>query len=199
MATRRRRRRASARRSFAPRRRRRRAAVRTMAHNPPRRRRRRRVLSHNPRRHVARRRRAHRNPGGIMGTVQRGVVNGVKVVAGQVVVRKVSGAVNAILPASMQASAVGGIVSRALVATGAAVAVRKFAPKHAEMVTAGAFAEVINYALAQNASTAKFLSAYPVRPVAIVARGGARRPALPAGGRVAAYPRSVGMPVMVGM
>lgn len=214
MAKRRRRRRAA---TSAPKRRRRRrnpgglAPARRVSANPKRRRtrRRRRALASNPRR-----RRVKRNPGissarGLVGGIVQGLKDGGAVVLGQVGARKVRGAVTGMLPANLQATVASGIGQIALSIASAVVVslvARKALPGQSRMISAGAFSETINAALAKT-PIAPFLSAFPARrmPVALPAgrgRGVAAWPgaALPRAG-VSAWPgmRSVGMPVAAGV
>lgn len=163
MATRRRRR-----KSAAPvRRRRRRSHVRRHARrrrNPgaigP-------VRRRNPRRRrraVARHRRRRRNPGiaSARGIVQ-GLKDGAAVVGGQVATRKISGAVTGMLPATMQPkvqTGVGKIGLSLLSAVVTSLIARRALPAQSRLITAGAFSETINCALAQT-PIAPFLSAYP--------------------------------------
>lgn len=216
MARRRRRRRTAAIRTT--RRRRRRHVRRTHRRNPgalgaarhnPGRRRRRRRHSIAARRHV--RRRHRRNPGllpsgrGIIGNIVQGLKDGTAVVGGQVVARKISGAVTGMLPATTQAKVTTGPGKIALSLVSAVVTsliARKVLPNQARLITAGAFSETINCALAQS-PVAPFLSAYPRRTVmprvaAYPGTGSSRL--LNQGPRVAAYPgmRVVGLPAHVG-
>jgi hypothetical protein len=170
----------------------------------PRRRRRRRTFRANARRHT--RRRFRRNPSfgrlsGVGAMVMQGVKDGGAVFAGQVAGRKLGAGLNAMLPATVLASspAARGILSRLAGALGVSIAARKVVPNYARFVTAGAFSEVINFAVSQNATAASFLSAYSRRAVPVARVSGyPRAAALPAGRPgVRAYPRSVGMPTMV--
>lgn len=216
MAKRRRRRRAA---TNAPRRRRRRrnpgalARARSVRTNPTRRRhsRRRRHTLGNPRRH----RRVKRNPSlgsarGIVGGIVQGLKDGGAVVLGQVGARKVRGAVTGMLPANVQAQVSGGVGAIALSLASAVVVslvARKALPGQARLISAGAFSETINAALAKT-PIAPFLSAYPPRRIALAPAGRGRpgvaawpgQPAIPVRAGVAAYPmmRSVGMPINAG-
>lgn len=210
VAKRRRRRRAVS--KATPRRRRRRrnpgALARARANPPRRRRRRRRAAS--ARRTV---RRYKRNPGmstrGIVGNIVQGLKDGGAVVLGEVGARKVRGAITGMLPANVQAQVASGMGKLALsIASSLAVSmvVRRVLPGQARMVTAGAFAESINCALATT-PLAPYLAAYP--PRRIVAAPAGRMSAWPGTGnsrissgqqKLAAYPiRSVGMPSNVGI
>lgn len=207
MARRRRRRRHAALRTT---RRRRRHHVRRRRHNPGalatarrtnvRRHRRRRFSA---RRHHVRRR---RNPGlagitsrGIVGNIVQGLKDGAAVVGGQVVARKVSGAVTGMLPATMQPKVQSGAGKVALSIASAVVTsliARRVLPAQARLITAGAFSETINCALAMT-PIAPFLSAYPMRRTnprlaAYPGTGAGRLIAAPP--RLAAYPRMVGVP-----
>lgn len=186
--------------------------------NPPRKRRRRRTVavarrssSSAPRR----RRRVHRNPPmlsvrGARGTVKSiaaGAVNGLSVVAGQVIARKVKGAAQGVLPATTNVSTgLPGIATTSAAALAVTVLSAMFAPakyrRQSEFVIAGAWSEAINCALAAS-PVAPYLSAFPVRRAAGVAawpmRGRVGVSAYPtslprSSGRVAAYPqmRTVG-------
>lgn len=222
MARRRRRRRAAV---TTPKRRRRRRYVRrnpgglgparAARHNPARRRRRRSYRA-NPRR----RRHYRRNPSilgtsrGIVGGIVQGLKDGGAVVLGQVAARKIKGAVTGMLPATAQAqvsSGVGAIALSLVSAIGASLIAKKALPGQARLITAGAFSETINQALAQT-PVAPYLAGTTRRPVRLVTNGpGARRIAggvrawpgsgVPQAGRtgVSAWPRSVGMPTNVGM
>lgn len=212
-ARRRRRRRKTA--SAAPRRRRRhakrrRAIVRSVA--APRRRRRRRhhaAYAMNPRRRRHTRRRYKRNPnlGGVTKMVVEGVKDGATVFVAQVATRKIGAGLNGMIPATVGASspAVRGILTRLGGAIAVSMIARKVAPARARLAMAGAFAEVVNFAVAQNPTASSFLSAFPSRRV-IPAGGGGRRvaawpqaAAVSAGRKMGAYPmRSVGLPVGVG-
>lgn len=195
MATRRRRRknprRHLRRRNPTSRRRRRRnpGALGPVRRANPRRRRRNpvRALRSNPRR-----RRRHRNPGlvssgrGIVGNIVQGLRDGAAVVGGQVVTRKVSGAVTGMLPATMQPkvqSGAGKIALSLLSAVVTSLISRRILPVQSRLITAGAFSETINCALAQT-PIAPFLSAYPVRSGYNVAAGMSAYPRP----RFAAYP-----------
>jgi hypothetical protein len=150
----RRRRRASVRHT-APRRRRRRRHVVALA---PRRRRRRAVVHH--------RRRYRRNPGmgsGIIGTLKTGIINGLKVNIGEAIQGRAASAIARVVP-------IGGIAGTAIAELGSAVAIalgaRKFAPAHATMIAAGAFANANKHVLTAISPTAGALlgdvyGAYP--------------------------------------
>lgn len=184
----------------APRKRRRhRRTVMAFSTNPRRRvrRRRRAVARINPRR----RRHYRRNPvslGGVTNVIKQGVMDGGAVFVGQVAGRKLGAALNTMLPATILANspAVRGILSRIAGATVTSIAARKVLPNYARFITAGAFSEVINFAVSQNATAASFLSAYSRRVVA-VPRVSAYPPRIANPARVSAYPRSVGMPSVV--
>lgn len=208
MAKRRRRRRAAV-KSNAPRRRRRRVrknpgALARARVNPRRRRRR---VRRNP---ALSRRRARRNPGvasarGLVGGIVQGLKDGGAVVLGQVGARKVRGAVTGMLPANIQTQVASGFGQVALSVASAIVVslvARKALPAQSRMISAGAFSETINAALAKT-PIAPFLSAYPVRRVAAPARRGVSAWTQPAALRagMSAYPtmRSVGMPVAAGV
>lgn len=219
MARRRRRRKVA---TNAPKRRRRRRHVRrnpgglgparAARTNPPRRRHRRRHLRANPRR------RYRRNPSilgtsrGIVGGIVQGLKDGGAVVLGQVAARKIKGAVTGMLPATTQAqvsSGVGAIALSLVSAIGASLIAKKALPGQAKLITAGAFSETINQALAQT-PVAPYLAGTTRRAVRLVnphqARiaGGMR--AWPGSGvspmgrtGMAAWPQSVGMPMNAGM
>jgi hypothetical protein len=167
--------------------------------------------SSNPRRFVARRR-ARRNPPllrGVSGTVKSvtaGVMNGLSVVGGQVIARKIKGAAQGILPASTNVSTgLPGIATTSAAALAVSVLSAMFAPskyrRQSEFVIAGAWSEAINCALAAS-PVAPYLSAFPVRRSGVAAwpmrRGvgvNAWPQALPRStGRVSAWP----MPRVVG-
>jgi hypothetical protein len=142
--------------------------------NPPRRRRRRLRRNYfygNPRRRH--RRRYRRNPilpstRGIVGNIVQGLKDGVAVVGGQVATRKVKGAITGMLPASTAATVAKGPGAIALSIASAVVVsliAKKALPSQARMITAGAFSETINCALAQT-PIAPYLSAFPRRRVA---------------------------------
>ena len=178
-------------------RRRHRRTVMAFSTNP--RRRRRRALRANPRRHH--RRRYHRNPvslGGVTNVIKQGVMDGGAVFVGQVAGRKLGAGLNAMLPATLlqNSPAIRGILARVAGATVTSIAARKVLPNYARFITAGAFSEVINFAVSQNATAASFLSAYSRRVVAVPRVSAYPRAVLPAA-RVSAYPRSVGMPAVV--
>lgn len=201
-----RRRRATATTMATGRRRRRRAAV--THRNPPTRRRRRRAVA---------RSRYRRNPGlpstrGIVGGIIQGLKDGAAVVGGQVAARKARGAITGMLPAAAKAKVATGAGYVALSiasAIGVSLAARKFLPGQARMIAGGAWSEAINAALAQT-PVAPYLGAFaPVRRL-VPARGrvnnvsawpGSGAAQLAAAGRsgVAAWPRSVGMPMNAGM
>lgn len=176
--------------------------------NPPRRRRRRRhavARINPPHRHVKRRRRHHSNPPrrrhyrrnpGLAGSFMEDGKNGLGVVAGQVVTRKISSAAAAMLPAPAAGSAVEKIQNIGLRLGAAALTAflaRKFAPRGlAAFVAAGAFGEAINWGLAQT-PVAPFLGALPARralplPMTRVGRVAAWPRSLPAG--VGAWPKA---------
>lgn len=204
--------------SSAPRRRRRRVAVarRASAATPARRRRRvRRAFASNPptrRRRVRRRRTFRRNPGlgsarGVVDNIVQGLKDGATVVGGQVIARKIRGAITGMLPASAQTAVKSGAGYVALT-IGSAIAVslaaRKFLPAQARMAAAGAFSEAINAALAQT-PIAPYLGAFGPRRIVPVA---GRRPgvsawpqprAVAAGVSAWPQPRVVGMPANAGM
>ncbi len=212
------------------RRRRRRVRRNPVAANPPRRRRRRSAVTVARRRQstsvarVTRRRRRRvgfrRNPPnirGIVGGVFEGIKTGSAVVVGQTIARKVRGAVQGMLPASINVSTGLGQVGVSLAAAvGTTVAVgflpssfRRFGP----FIVAGAFSETINAALAQT-PIAPYLSAFPNRRVvrvgpgangaqgrAVAAANGGRVSAWPRAlaGNLSAYPRNAGMPMNAGV
>lgn len=181
-----RRRRKSAARS-APRRRRRRAVAVARA-NPPRRRRRRHVVA---RANPSRRRRGYRRnpPGGMMGQVTEGLQDGLAVVGGQVIARKLATGVAAMVPTPTNATIqkVQYVGLRLAAAIGVAMASKKFAPKYSRMMTAGAFSEAINAGLAQT-PIAPFLAAIPRRRGNPALAGRRINPAI---GRVAAWPAAI--------
>lgn len=216
VAKRRRRRRAVS-KAVAPKRRRRRrtnpGALGRARANPARRRRRRRVARANPATRRRRRGGFRRNPGlssvsGIVGNVVQGVKDGAAVVVGEIASRKVRGAITGVLPANVQAQVATGAGKIALsIAASLVVSLvaRRAMPGQARLITAGAFAESINCALAAT-PVAKYLAAYPgtgTRRISGARLGAWTGAALPAGTArrtpVAAYPmRSVGMPIQVG-
>jgi hypothetical protein len=161
------------------------------------------------RRHA--RRRYRRNPGiigssrGIVGGIMQGLKDGAAVVGGQVVTRKVSGAVTGMLPASTAATVATGPGKIALSLASAvitAMIARRVLPGQARLITAGAFSETINCALAQS-PIAPFLSAYPMRrtnPRVAAYPGTGSSRLIGAGPRMAAWPtmRVVGLPSHVG-
>ena len=182
--------------------------ARAARHNPPRRRHRRRHTRINPRR------RYRRNPSilgssrGIVGGIVQGLKDGGAVVLGQVAARKIKGAVTGMLPATAQAqvsSGVGAIALSLVSAIGASLIAKKALPGSARLITAGAFSETINQALAQT-PVAPYLAGTTRRPVRLVTNGpGMRRVAgvraWPGSGvsptgrtGVAAWPQTVGMP-----
>jgi hypothetical protein len=171
------------------RRRRRHAVARRASSNPPRAAKRRRT-----------RRRAYRNPpmlksakGAIGGTIS-DVGHGFSVVGGQVAVRKVKGAAQGVLPATVNVSK--GLPGVA-VTSGAALAVSvlsaMFTPakyrRAAEFFVAGAWSEAINCAIALT-PIAPFMSAFPRPGLNAWPMGGGRRVGVAAW--PAALPRSSG-------
>lgn len=189
----------SAARTNPRKRRRHRRTVMAFSTNP--RRRRRRHVRANPRR--SHRRRYRRNPslpslGGVTNVIKQGVMDGGAVFVGQVAGRKLGAGLNAMLPATLlqNSPAIRGILARVAGATVTSIAARKILPNYARFITAGAFSEVINFAVSQNATAASFLSAYSRRVVAVPRVSAYPRSALPPV-RVSAYPRSVGMPSVV--
>lgn len=194
------------RRTVVARRRRRRSnpgALAAARHNP---RRRRRVSAR--RRSV--RRRYRRNPSllgssrGIVGSIIQGLKDGGAVVGGQVVARKVAGAVTGILPATMQPKVQSGFGKIALSlasAVATSIIARKVLPNQSRLISAGAFSETINCALAQT-PIAPFLSAYPVRRTnphlrAYPGTGASRL--IAQAPRMSAWPRTVGVPSHAGV
>ena len=96
---------------------------------------------------------------GIIGTLKSGIINGLKVNIGQAVQGRAAAAVARVLPLS-------GIAGEAVSQLGSAVAValaaRKFAPAHATMIAAGAFANANrNVITAISPSAGALLGAYP--------------------------------------
>lgn len=197
MAAKRRRRRRRAAASTAPKRRRHRrrrnpgalAAGSTRRRlNPTKRRRRRSAVAKTTRRR-------RRNPGiasarGAVGGIVQGLKDGGAVVAGQVVTRKLRGAITGMLPADQQAkmkSGVGYIGLCLLSAVVTSLVAKRALPNYSRLISAGAFSETINAALAQSPTAVKFLSAYPGGTRRLNAWPGAT--ALPAGrGNLAAWP-----------
>jgi hypothetical protein len=144
---------------------------------------------------------------GLVGGIVQGLKDGGAVVLGQVGARKVRGAVTGMLPANVQAQVSSGIGQIALSVASAVVVslvARKALPGQSRMISAGAFSETINAALAKT-PIAPFLSAFPSRRVLPAARrgvgawAGAQLPRQTAG--VSAWPtmRTVGMPMNAGM
>lgn len=190
----------------APKRRRRRRST-AVAHSAPKRRatrRRRKSVAKTSRR---RSRSFRRNPP-ILSDIKNGIVDGLSVVAGQTATRKLGAAISAALPPASTTNQVAAsaqfVGTRLAGAIAVGIAARKFAPKYSRMVVAGAFAEVVNCALAQT-PVAPFLSALPRRRlVALPSRTGV--PAVRAWPgqtpRVSAWPTSAlpnpGMPRQVG-
>ena len=163
--------------------------------------------------HHKRGRRHRRNPdmiGAIGGGALHGITHGAAVVAGQVVARKLKGATQGILPASLNVSSgMAGVATSAIAALGVTVAHALLTPPKYKtlgaFVVAGAWSEAINQALAQT-PIASYLSAFPRSPLRIVnpaARGRIAaypRAALAAGAPAfSAYPRTVGLPANAGM
>jgi hypothetical protein len=150
--------RASAPRRRSVRRRRRSVARARVRSNPPvrRRRRRRPVVAHSSRR-VSRRFR--RNPGiapsGIVRTLKEGVVDGVTVLAGEIVQNKVVAIADRFVPTM---TGVAGIARTAglnlIVATVGSLAARKFAPGRSRMLAAGLFARATANILATTPAAA---------------------------------------------
>lgn len=187
------------------RRRRRTTSTAVARHNPPRRRRRRTVAAT-----TFRRRRARRNPDiitAVGGAAFQGAINGAGVVVGETLGRKIRGAVQGMLPADVNVSTgLPGLATSAAASLAITAAASLFTParyrKFGEFITAGAWAETINQALAQT-PVAKYLSAYPQSlrlAGASRVRGGVRAyPQLPARGGVAAYPRMAGVPAVAGL
>jgi hypothetical protein len=192
----------------------RRNPARAEALNPRRRRRRYRrnagAVALNPRRRrrvfaSRARRRYRRNPGraivsarGIVGSIIQGVKDGSAVFAGQVVARKVRGAVTGMLPANAQAAIATGAGQVALAIASAVVTTlgaKQFVPQgYKRLVAAGAFSEAINAVVAQT-PVAGFLSAFPARRVYPVLPNGRAVPSnlVRAAAGVAAYPMRPGM------
>lgn len=157
---------------------------------------------------VKRRRSSYRRNPGIVADLTTGFVDGVSVSGGRLATRKLAAAAAAMLPAPEAGStmekvqAVGVRVASALAVGFAA---RRFAPKWARMITAGAFSDAVDCALAQTPA-APFLSAFarvrrpaalpmPARRVGTSAWPGNQLP------RVSAWPQrlaSPGLPVVVG-
>lgn len=101
-----------------------------------------------------RRRHYRRNPGmgsGIVGTLKTGIINGLKVNIGEAVQGRVAAGIAKVLPLS-------GIAATAISELGSAVAIalaaRKFAPAHATMVAAGAFANANRHVITAISPTA---------------------------------------------
>lgn len=155
--------------------------------------------------HRRRRRRAgyRRNPAllgsarGIVGNIVQGLKDGFAVVGGQVGTRKVRGAITGMLPAATAAKVTSGAGYVALSLASSVVVsliAKRALPGSARMITAGAFSETINCALAQT-PIAPYLSAFPRRRVAtptLRAYPGMRQ--IPQRAGVSAWPgmRSVG-------
>jgi len=100
------------------------------------------------------RRRYRRNPGfggGIIGTLGNGVIDGLKVNVGEAVQGRVAAMVAKVVPIS-------GIVGAAISELGSAVvltiAARRFAPAHAKLIAAGAFANANRHLLTAISPTA---------------------------------------------
>lgn len=151
----------------------------------------------------------------MMAVVGSAAAKGLGVVAGQVVARKIRGALQGVVTTKVNVSTgLPGLATTLGAAVVGAIAHSHFTPpKHkgiGEAVVVGMFAEAINFGLALTPA-APYLSAYPPRPaVRIVApaRGGRfnawARGALPGapmstGTRFGAYARSVGVPAGAGM
>lgn len=183
-------------------RRRRRRHVRA---NPRRHHRRRRHLMANPRRrrryrinaHRHHRRRYRRNPsfGGIANSFIGGLKNGTAVFGGMIAARKIGNGLNAMIPATVAQNSpvLRGILFRGLGALVTGIAARKVLPKYAQMVTAGAFAELVNYAVQQQPTLNSFLSAYSASPV--IVRGQRGYP-LQMGSGVRGFPGNPGFPAL---
>jgi hypothetical protein len=145
--------------------------------------------------------------GGLIQQITRGAIDGLSVVGGQIVARKGAALINGVLPNTLLQGqpTVRGLGTRLVAALVTTAVARKVVPAQARMLAAGAFAEVVTFALNANPSLAGFLSAYPsgrVLPGRGVGRIGAYPRglvALPAGrAGVGAYPRQVGTMYGVG-
>jgi hypothetical protein len=166
--------------------------------------RRRHAAATNPPRHH--RRRARRNPplmgrGSAIGHALSGAVNGVSVAGGQLLARKIRGAAQGVLPATVNVSkGLSGVATTSAAALLVSWITAMFAPakyrRAGEFIIAGAWSEAINMALAQTPA-APYLSAFsPRRFPSGVAAWPARRVGVAAwpaslprsSGRVAAWP-----------
>ena len=168
------------------RRRRRPVAVTHYAANPRRRRRRHAVARVHRRRHA---RRYRHNPRFGVNFLMEGLKDGVAVSAGQLVTKKLGSIAQQYVPGLSGTGAVPVIGSSALAAVVTSLAARQFVPRASRLITAGAFSQVVNAAIAQTPLAGTLgLSAWPA-PVAPVRAVGAwpARPALPAAG-VRAWP-----------
>lgn len=126
--------------------------------------------------------------------------DGVVIVVGQVANRKVASLVNQFVPGLGSDTAVGKVGAKVLAAAALGLATRRFFPQYSRLITAAAMADALTAAAAET-PIAPYLGALP----RIVRTNGAigaypRGAALPAGGRVGAWPvrRSAGMPVQMG-
>ena len=153
--------------------------------------------SHHMRNAPRHHRRRRRNPdlvGSIGAESMRAGVAGLGVVAGQVAVRKIRGAVQGMLPATTNVSTgwqgVAAALGAAVVVTGVVtLAVPAKYRNIARAVAAGAMSEAANQALAQT-PVAPYLSAFPTRaPVIRVAPPVGSRAALKNRTSLAAFPR----------
>lgn len=161
-----------------------------MANGPVRRRRR--SYRVNARRH---RRHFRRNPsfGGITNAVIEGLKDGTAVFGGMIAARKIGNGLNAMIPATVAQSSpvLRGILFRGLGAVVTGIAARKVLPRYAKMMTAGAFAELVNYAAQQQPTLNSFLSAYSAAPVVV---RGTRGYPLQLNAGVRGYPGNPGYP-----
>jgi hypothetical protein len=136
------------------------------------------------------------------------VKDGTAVYLGQVAARKIGNGLNAMIPATVaqNSPALRGILFRGLGAVVTGIAARKVVPKYAKLVTAGAFAELVNFAVTQNPTLNAFLSGY-ASPM--VLRSGTRGWPLPGSGVRGYLPSSgvgavgamplIGLPQTVGV
>lgn len=171
----------NARRTRRTRRRRRPVAVTHYAANPGRSRRRHAVARVHRRRHA---RRYRHNPRFGVNFLMEGLKDGVAVSAGQLVTKKLGGIAQQYVPGLSGTGAVPVIGSSAIAAVVTSLAARQFVPRASRLITAGAFSQVVNAAIAQTPLAGTLgLSAWPA-PVAPVRAVGAwsARPALPAAG-----------------
>lgn len=158
-----------------PRRRRRRASVTRMASG--RKRSRRAAVTHvNPRR---RRHSYRRNPSFGINFLVEGLKDGAGVVVGQVGTRKLANLARQHVPGLSATTGIMAVAPTFVGAIATAFVARKALPKYSRVITAGAFAEAINQALAQT-PVATYLSAWPM--------GGARV------GTVSAWPGRAALP-----